>query len=63
MIACLAMAYLEYASLMRRFRKWLECTKNIGTIAKITKCEDAGFDGLQLHIETRKEFISNKKNY
>jgi len=24
----------------------------VGTIAKITKCEDVGLDGLQLHIET-----------
>jgi Lon protease-like protein len=26
--------------------------KNVGTIAKITKCEDVEMDGLQLHIET-----------
>ena len=26
--------------------------KTIGTIAKITKCEDVELDGLQLHIET-----------
>ncbi len=26
--------------------------KSVGTIAKITKCEDVGVDGLQLHIET-----------
>lgn len=26
--------------------------KNIGTVAKITKCEDVEMDGMQLHIET-----------
>ena len=26
--------------------------KNIGTIAKITKCEDVDMDGMQLHIQT-----------
>jgi Lon protease-like protein len=26
--------------------------KKIGTIAKITKCDDIGIDGMQLHIET-----------
>ncbi|MCV0372948.1 MAG: LON peptidase substrate-binding domain-containing protein [Nitrosarchaeum sp.] len=36
--------------------------KSIGTIAKITKCEDIGLDGLQLHIETvgRNKFQINK---
>ncbi len=26
--------------------------KDVGTIAKITKCEDVDLDGMQLHIET-----------
>ena len=36
--------------------------KSIGTIAKITKCEDVELDGLQLHIETlgRNKFKINK---
>lgn len=36
--------------------------KTIGTIAKITKCEDVELDGLQLHIETvgRNKFKINK---
>jgi len=36
--------------------------KSIGTIAKITKCEDVELDGLQLHIETigRNKFEINK---
>lgn len=36
--------------------------KSIGTIAKITKCEDVELDGLQLHIETlgRNKFQINK---
>ena len=36
--------------------------KTIGTIAKITKCEDVELDGLQLHIETvgRNKFQINK---
>ena len=29
--------------------------KTIGTIAKITKCEDVELDGLQLHIELLEE--------
>ena len=29
-----------------------QCPKLIGTIAKITKCQDVELDGLQLHIET-----------
>jgi len=48
--------------------------KSVGTIAKITKCEDVELDGLQLHIETigRNSFkirkiiapsISQPKNY
>ena len=36
--------------------------KSIGTVAKITKCEDIELDGLQLHIETlgRNKFKINK---
>lgn len=36
--------------------------KSIGTIAKITKCEDIELDGMQLHIETigRNKFKINK---
>lgn len=36
--------------------------KSIGTIAKITKCEDVELDGMQLHIETigRNKFKINK---
>lgn len=36
--------------------------KSVGTIAKITKCEDVELDGLQLHIETigRNKFKINK---
>ena len=40
--------------------------QNIGTIAKITKCEDVEMDGMQLHIQTIgrnkfriKKFINN----
>ena len=29
-----------------------DAPKNVGTIVKITKCEDIGLDGLQNHIET-----------
>jgi len=35
----------------RTIRGW-NAPKNVGTIAKITKCEDVGLDGLQQQIET-----------
>ena len=38
--------------------------KLVGTIAKISKCEDVELDGLQLHIETMgRNSFRIKKNY